>query len=79
MIDKYIWLGRKYGLNFSDPEEAREAVISEFNKEACFVLEMQAKVAQAAIQSVSRKYKGLTDSNTKKIKTLVDDIDRANK
>lgn len=48
-VEKNVWLGKKYGLNFQDPWEAQQIMNYEFNKEAYYALQSQIKVAIESI------------------------------
>ena len=48
-VEKNLWLGKKYGLNFQDPWEAQQIMNYEFNKEAYYALQTQIRVAIESI------------------------------
>ena len=48
-VEKNVWLGKKYGLNFQDPWEAQQIMNYEFNKEAYYALQTQIRVAIESI------------------------------
>ncbi|TNV80445.1 hypothetical protein FGO68_gene17156 [Halteria grandinella] len=74
--DKYIWLGKKYGLNFEDAEQAREILEREYCKEVVLASEFQMGIVRDARRAMERKYRAEMNEIGKKKRELVEALDQ---